>query len=209
MSLAHCADSVSSWTPSSAENAQIARSEGSLQTVLQVLEKHIQNGDVVESSSAALWALSIHKVLNDEQFEDITLLLIEAFDLHLRKETIVKNICLALSSLIRMSQLVAFRILVPDYDRNGLALIIQSYHIHYTDPEVVQDICMVFQAMAQYEDVVADLISQKLDVTLNNIKMKFASNEDIVTVVDSTLSKLQTADANPPNEGDNSTMVSI
>ncbi|GCC19103.1 hypothetical protein chiPu_0018214 [Chiloscyllium punctatum] len=191
------------------ENAQIARSENMLQTILQVLEKHIQNGDVVESASAALWVLSLQEPLNDEQLEDITLLLIEALDLHLRKEIIVKNICFALSSLIRLSELVAFRILVPEDHLDGLALIVQSYHIHFTDPEVVQDICMVFQEMVQYKDVVPELISQKLDVTLNAIKVKFASNEDIVTVLDSTLSKLQAAEAGAQNEDSRNTKDSI
>ncbi|XP_072345010.1 serine/threonine kinase-like domain-containing protein STKLD1 isoform X2 [Scyliorhinus torazame] len=191
------------------ENAQIAKSEGSLRFVLQVLEKHIQNGDVVESASAALWALSLHESLNDEQLEDITLLLIEAFELHLRKETIVKNICFALASLIRMSELVAFRILVPENNRDGLALIIQSYHKHFTDPEVVQDICMVFLELVQYEDVLPELLSQKLDVTLNSIKIKFASNEDILILVDSTLSKLQTIGSSPQDEDVDSNVVSI
>ncbi|XP_078083665.1 serine/threonine kinase-like domain-containing protein STKLD1 [Mustelus asterias] len=191
------------------ENAQIAKLEDSLQVVLQVLEKHIQNGDVVNAASAAVWALSVHEYLNDEQLEDITLLLIEAFELHLRKETIVKNICFALTSLIRMSELVAFRILVPEYDRDGLALIIESYHKHFTDPEVVQDICMVFLEMVQYEDVLPELISQKLDVTLNAIKIKFASNEDIVTLVDATLSKLQAADSNPQDEEVENTSASV
>ncbi|XP_038638281.1 serine/threonine kinase-like domain-containing protein STKLD1 isoform X2 [Scyliorhinus canicula] len=191
------------------ENAQIAKSEGSLHFVLQVLEKHIQNGDVVESASAAVWALSLHESLNDEQLEDITLLLIEAFELHLRKETIVKNICFALASLIRMSELVAFRILVPENDRDGLALIIQSYHKHFTDPEVVQDICMVCLELVQYEDVLPELLSQKLDVTLNSIKIKFASNEDILILVDSTLSKLQRIGSSPEDTDVNSSVVSI
>ncbi|XP_043575684.1 serine/threonine kinase-like domain-containing protein STKLD1 [Chiloscyllium plagiosum] len=191
------------------ENAQIARTENMLQTILQVLEKHIQNGDVVESASAALWVLSLQEPLNDEQLEDITLLLIEALDLHLRKEIIVKNICFALSSLIRLSELVAFRILVPEDHLDGLALIVQSYHIHFTDPEVVHDICMVFQEMVQYKDVVPELISQKLDVTLNAIKVKFASNEDIVTVLDSTLSKLQAAETGAQNEDSRNTKDSV
>ncbi|XP_078406356.1 serine/threonine kinase-like domain-containing protein STKLD1 [Cetorhinus maximus] len=191
------------------ENAQIAKSEGALRTVLQILGKHIQNGDVVELASAALWTLSLQEPLNDKQLEAITLLLIEAFELHLRKETIVKNICFALSSLIRMSELVAFRILVPENDRDGLALIVQSYHEHFTDPEVVEDICIVFLEMVQYKDVVLELISQKLDVTLNAIKIKFASNEDIITVVDSTLSKLQTTASRPQNKEDSSTRATI
>ncbi|XP_048469561.1 serine/threonine kinase-like domain-containing protein STKLD1 [Rhincodon typus] len=191
------------------ENAQIARSEHLLRTILQVLEKHIQNGDVVESASAVLWVLSLQEPLNDGQLEEITLLLIEAFDLHLRKETVVKNICFALSSLIRLSELVAFRILVPEGGRDGFALLIQSYHSHFTDPEVVQDICMVFQEMVQYKDVVPELISQKLDVTLNAIKVKFASNENIVTVLDSTLSKLQAAEAGAQNEDNRNTRDSI
>ncbi|XP_069787478.1 serine/threonine kinase-like domain-containing protein STKLD1 isoform X2 [Narcine bancroftii] len=182
-------------------NARTAQLEGALETVWQVLENHLQNGDVVKSACSALWALSLEETLSDAQFEDITLLLIQAFDLHIRKENSVKNICLTLSSLIRMSELVAFRILVPDMQHDGLKVIKESYYIHQTDAKVVQTICMVFLDMVQYEDVLPDLISQKVDKLLNEIKIKFASNEDIVTVVNSTLLKLQTIDGKSENEG--------
>ncbi|XP_059850203.1 serine/threonine kinase-like domain-containing protein STKLD1 isoform X2 [Hypanus sabinus] len=176
------------------KNARTAKLEGALRTVWQVLKNHLQNGDVVESACSALWALSLEETLSDEEFEDITLLLIQAYILHLRKENSVKNICLALSSLIRISELVAFRILVPDEQRDGLSVIMESYHIHQTNAEVVQTICLVFLDMVQYEDVLPDLISQKVDKLLNEIKIKFASNEDIVIIVNSTLLRLQMVD---------------
>uniref|UniRef100_UPI00398F1070 A disintegrin and metalloproteinase with thrombospondin motifs 13 n=1 Tax=Pristiophorus japonicus TaxID=55135 RepID=UPI00398F1070 len=88
---------------SSKQNAWIAVAEGSLETVQEILERHVQNGDVVEASCSALWVLCLEQTLNDEQLEQMTLLLIDAFELHLRKENIVRNICLALSCLVRMS----------------------------------------------------------------------------------------------------------
>ncbi|XP_062929210.1 serine/threonine kinase-like domain-containing protein STKLD1 [Mobula hypostoma] len=181
------------------KNARTAKLEGALGTVWKVLKNHLQNGDVVESACSALWALSLEETLSDEQFEGITLLLIQAYILHLRKENSVKNICLALSSLIRMSELVAFRILVPNMQHDGLSVIMESYHIHQTDAEVVQTICLVFLDMVQYEDVLPDLISRKVDKLLNEIKIKFASNEDIVIIVNSTLLKLQTVDGESEN----------
>ncbi|XP_078282022.1 serine/threonine kinase-like domain-containing protein STKLD1 [Rhinoraja longicauda] len=185
-------------------NARTAHVEGALETIWQVLEIHLQNGDVVEMACLALWSLSLEEMLSDAQFEDITLLLIGAFELHKRKENNVRNICLCLSSLIRLSELVAFRILVPDKQFDGLKMIMKSYYYHQNDSEAVQTICMVFQDMTQYEDVLPCLLSENVDKLLSEIQIKFASNEDIITIVNPTLLKFQKFDRKSENEGGNS-----
>eukprot|EP00062_Callorhinchus_milii_P017245 gi/632969455/ref/XP_007901098.1/ PREDICTED: probable inactive protein kinase-like protein SgK071 [Callorhinchus milii] len=172
-------------------NAKIAQREGALDKVCYVLEWHLHNGMVVEAACSALWALALEERLTDSKSEKLTLLLLEGLHIHLRKNLVVKVTYLLLACLIHKSELVAFRILVPEEEKDGLSSIISSYYVHQEDPEIVENICTLFFELVQYKDVKIELLSQNIMQLLNEIKVKYASNEEICSIIESTLLRLQ------------------
>ncbi|KAM6316373.1 serine/threonine kinase-like domain-containing protein STKLD1 [Podargus strigoides] len=155
-----------------------------------VLREHLQNGRVAESACSALWALSLQGCLTENEYESTTALLLDALRMNPERPVLVKNACLALASLLRLSEISALR-LITDSEGSGINLIKDAYHLHFDDLEVVKNICMLTNEMVQYDDVVLDMLSQKMEELLSEIKSRFPSRKEIMTLVDATLLKLQ------------------
>ncbi|XP_027665298.2 serine/threonine kinase-like domain-containing protein STKLD1 isoform X2 [Falco rusticolus] len=155
-----------------------------------VLQEHLQNGTVTESACSALWALSLQGCLTENEYEPITALLLDALRKNPERPVLVKNACQALASLLRLSEISALRF-ITDSKGSGINLIEDAYHLHFDNPEVVETICMLINEMAQYDDVVLDMLSQKMEDLLSEIKIRFPSSMEIMTLVDATLLKLQ------------------
>ncbi|XP_025950226.1 serine/threonine kinase-like domain-containing protein STKLD1 isoform X1 [Dromaius novaehollandiae] len=155
-----------------------------------VLEEHLQNGTVAETACSALWALSLQGCLTENEYESTTALLLGALRMNLERPVLVKNACQALASLLRLSEISAFRF-VTDSKGSGIKLIKDAYHFHCDDPEVVENICTLINEMAQYDDIVLDMVSQKMKKLLSEIKSRFPSSMEIMILVDATLLKLQ------------------
>ncbi|XP_030363165.1 serine/threonine kinase-like domain-containing protein STKLD1 isoform X5 [Strigops habroptila] len=176
--------------------------------VFEVLQEHLQNGAVAESACSALWALSLQGCLTENEYEPTTALLLDALRMNPGRPVLVKNACLALASLLRLSETAALR-LTMDSKGSGINLIKDAYCLHFDDPEVVENICMLINEMVQYDDVVLDMLSQKMEELLFEIKCRFPSSmglcpsslaehetekpliREIMTLVDATLLKLQ------------------
>ncbi|KAM6238124.1 serine/threonine kinase-like domain-containing protein STKLD1 isoform 3-T3 [Spheniscus humboldti] len=155
-----------------------------------VLQEHLQNGTVTESACSALWALSLQGCLTENEYEPTTALLLDALRMNPERPVLVKNTCLALASLLRLSEISALRF-ITDSKGSGINLIKDAYNLHYDDPAVVESICVLINEMAQYDDVVLDMLSQKMEELLSEIKSWFPSSMEIMTLVDATLLKLQ------------------
>ncbi|XP_054704644.1 serine/threonine kinase-like domain-containing protein STKLD1 isoform X1 [Grus americana] len=155
-----------------------------------VLQEHLRNGAVTESACSALWALSLQGCLTENEYEPTTALLLDAFRMNPERPVLVKNACLALASLLRLSETAALRF-ITDSKGSGINLIKDAYHLHFDDPEVVESICVLTNEMVQYDDVVLDMVSQKMEELLFEIKNCFPSSMEIMTLVDATLLKLQ------------------
>ncbi|XP_026716359.1 serine/threonine kinase-like domain-containing protein STKLD1 isoform X4 [Athene cunicularia] len=155
-----------------------------------VLQEHLQNGTVTESACSALWALSLQGCLTENEYEPTTALLLDALRMNLGRPVLVKNACLALASLLRLSEISALRFIM-DSKGSGINLIKDAYHLHFDDPGVVENICLLLKEMVQYDDVVLDMLCQKMEDLLSEIKCCFPSNMEIMTLVDATLLKLQ------------------
>ncbi|XP_062496963.1 serine/threonine kinase-like domain-containing protein STKLD1 isoform X3 [Pezoporus occidentalis] len=158
--------------------------------VFEVLQEHIQNGAIAESACSALWALSLQGCLTENEYEPTTALLLDALRMNPGRPVLVKNACLALASLLRLSETAAFR-LVMDSKGSGINLIKDAYCLHFDDPEAVENICILINEMIQYEDIVLDMLSQKMEELLFEIKCQFPSSMEIITLVDATLLRLQ------------------
>ncbi|KGL99061.1 putative inactive protein kinase-like SgK071, partial [Charadrius vociferus] len=140
-----------------------------------VLQEHLQNGTVTESACSALWALSLQGCLTENDYEPTTALLMDALRMNPERPVLVKNACLALASLLRLSEISALRFIM-DSKGSGINLIRYAYHLHFDDPEVVKNICMLINEMVQYDDVVLDMLSQKMEELLLEIKNCFPSS---------------------------------
>ncbi|KFZ46957.1 putative inactive protein kinase-like SgK071, partial [Antrostomus carolinensis] len=137
-----------------------------------VLQEHLQNGTVAESACSALWALSLQGCLTENQCETATALLLDALRINPERPVLVNNACLALASLLRLSEIAALRF-ITDSKGSGINLIQYAYRLHFDDPEVVENICVLINEMVQYDDVVLDMLSQKMEELLSEIKIRF------------------------------------
>ncbi|XP_074701955.1 serine/threonine kinase-like domain-containing protein STKLD1 isoform X3 [Strix aluco] len=174
----------------SEKNVDRALLKSAVPVTSAVLQEHLQNGTVTESACSALWALSLQGCLTENEYEPTTALLLDALRMNLGRPVLVKNACLALASLLRLSEIAALRFIM-DSKGSGINLIKDAYHLHFDDPEVVKTICMLVNEMVQYDDVVLDMLCQKMEDLLSEIKCCFQSSMEIMTLVDATLLKLQ------------------
>ncbi|NXE46354.1 STKL1 protein, partial [Casuarius casuarius] len=159
----------------SENNVDQALLKSAVCAISAVLEEHLQNGMVAETACSALWALSLQGCLTENEYESTTALLLGALRMNLERPVLVKNACQALASLLRLSEIAAFRF-VTDSKGSGIKLIKDAYHFHCDDPEVVENICTLINEMAQYDDIVPDMVSQKMKELLSEIKSRFPSS---------------------------------
>ncbi|KFO82508.1 putative inactive protein kinase-like SgK071, partial [Cuculus canorus] len=140
-----------------------------------ILQEHLQNGTVTESACLALWALSLQGCLTEDDYEPTTALLLDALRMNPERPALVKNACLALASLLRLSEISALRF-ITDSKGSGINLINDAYHLHLDDLEVVESICLLINEMVQYDEVVMDMLSQKMEELLSEIKSHVPSS---------------------------------
>ncbi|NWH62724.1 STKL1 protein, partial [Geococcyx californianus] len=156
-------------------NADQALLRSAVPVTSAVLQEHLQNTTVTESACSALWALSLQGCLTEDDYEPTTALLLDALRMNPERPMLTKNACLALASLLRHSEISALRLIT--YSKgSGVNLIKDVYHLHFDNPEVVESICMLINEMVQYDDVVLDMLSQKMEELLPEIKSSFPSS---------------------------------
>ncbi|NXU34288.1 STKL1 protein, partial [Drymodes brunneopygia] len=156
----------------SEDNADQAVLESAVPVTSAVLQKHLQNGVVSESACSALWALALQGCLTDSDYEPTVALVLDAVRMNPERAVLVKNGCLALASLVRLSETAALAILL-DSDGTGVELIKDEYHLHLDEPGVAEALCLLMNEMVQYEEVMLDLRSQKMEKLLSEIKLQF------------------------------------
>ncbi|NXU47101.1 STKL1 protein, partial [Turnix velox] len=125
-----------------------------------VLQEHLHNGTVTESACSALWALSLQGCISENDYEPTTGLLVDALRMNPKRPILVKNACLALASLLRLSEIPALRFIMDSKD-SGMNLIKYLYHLHFDDAEVVESICMLIKEMVQYGEMMVVMALKK------------------------------------------------
>ncbi|NXW35808.1 STKL1 protein, partial [Phaetusa simplex] len=164
------------WSLAASENnVDQAVMKSAVPVTSAVLQEHLQNGTVTESACSALWALSLQGCFSENDYEPTTALLLDALRMNPERPVLVKNACLALASLLRLSEIPALRF-ITDSKGSGINLIKYAYHLHFDDPDVVENICMLINEIVQYDDVVLDMLSQKMEELLSEIKSSFPSS---------------------------------
>ncbi|XP_030063576.1 serine/threonine kinase-like domain-containing protein STKLD1 isoform X3 [Microcaecilia unicolor] len=175
-------------------NDKAAESLGKAGVVLEVLKvlRHFSaDRSLCLSCLGVLWGVSVNGCIDEEQCEAVTLILLESLGRHPGRPVLVNNASLALAGLLRTSEMAALRIIVPVTGISGITVIKGSYQLHCDNPEVVENILLLFLEMVQHAPTVPELLCYHVDQLLNEIKMKNASTEDIVVLVNATLLKLQ------------------
>ncbi|XP_038601404.1 serine/threonine kinase-like domain-containing protein STKLD1 [Tachyglossus aculeatus] len=161
------------------------------EVITRVLTSHLQDGEVVESACSALWVLTLQGCLGDKEFEPVTLLLLQSLQLHHERTLLVKNVFLGLGCLVRLSELAALRVILTDDLSDGISLIKSTYEFYKDDPEVVETISLLLAEMAQYEEIVPEMESHKLDDLLREMKARFVSSEELIAHVTRALEGLE------------------
>ncbi|XP_005055679.1 PREDICTED: serine/threonine kinase-like domain-containing protein STKLD1 [Ficedula albicollis] len=174
----------------SENNADQAVLESAVPVTSAVLQNHLQNGVVAESACSALWALALQGCLSDSDYEPTAALLLDALRMNPERAVLVKNGCLALASLVRLSETAALAILL-DSKGSGIELIKDEYHLHFDEPGVAEALCLLMNEMVQYDEVMLDMRSQKIEKLLSEIKLQFPFSTEIQTLVAATLLKVR------------------
>ncbi|NXH59065.1 STKL1 protein, partial [Rhabdornis inornatus] len=156
----------------SENNADQAVLESAVPVTSAVLQNHLQNGVVAEFACSALWALALQGCLTDSDYEPTAALLLDALRMNPERAVLVKNGCLALASLVRLSETAALAILL-DSKGSGVELIKDEYHLHFDEPGVAGALCLLMNEMVQYDEVMLDMRSQKMEKLLSEIKLQF------------------------------------
>ncbi|NXD25873.1 STKL1 protein, partial [Spelaeornis formosus] len=156
----------------SGNNADQAVLENAFPVTSAVLHKHLQNGVVAESACSALWALALQGCLMDSDYEPTAALLLDALRMNPERAVLVQNGCLALASLVRLSETAALAILL-DSKGSGIELIKDEYHLHFDEPGVAEALCLLMNEMVQYDEVMLDMRSQRMEKLLSEIKLWF------------------------------------
>ncbi|NWV61374.1 STKL1 protein, partial [Malurus elegans] len=156
----------------SENNADQAVLESAVPVIRAVLQEHLQNGVVAESACSALWALSLQGSVTDSECEPTTATLLDALRVNPERAVLVKNGCLALASLVRLSETAALTILL-DPKGSGIELIKDEYYLHLDDPGVAEALCLLMNEMVQYDEILLDMRSQKVEKLLCKMKLQF------------------------------------
>ncbi|XP_063031076.1 serine/threonine kinase-like domain-containing protein STKLD1 [Melospiza melodia melodia] len=174
----------------SEDNTDQAELASAVPVTSAVLQEHLQNGVIAESACSALWALALQGCLADSDYEPTAALVLDALRMNPERKRLVENGCLALATLVRLSETAALAILL-DSKGSGTELIKQEYHLHSHEPGVAEALCLLMNEMVQYDEVMLNMRSQKMEKLLSEIKFQFPFSTEILTLVDATLSKLR------------------
>ncbi|XP_072016203.1 serine/threonine kinase-like domain-containing protein STKLD1 [Amphiura filiformis] len=187
---ANCCAALSCLTISD-KNLDIIREEKGVVDLINAMKTHDEKASVVDSACTALWGLS----LDDENAETMSEyscaeLLLSCIKMHAKNADVMKNACMALASLVSESEESAFAALSNGGGEIGIKVVTDAYKNHKDNPDVVENVCSFFMEMCEYDDILNDVKSSDVAIVMKEVKVKFASNTDIMDPVQQVEAKI-------------------
>nr|XP_045228729.1 serine/threonine kinase-like domain-containing protein STKLD1 isoform X2 [Macaca fascicularis] len=144
--------------------------------ISQVLATYPADGEMAEASCGVFWLLSLLGCIKEQQFEQVVALLLQSIRLCQNRVLLVNNAYRGLASLVEVSELAAFKVVVQEEGGSGLSLIKETYQLHKDDPEVVENMGMLLVHLASYEEILPELVSSSMKALVQEIKERFTSS---------------------------------
>uniref|UniRef100_A0A8C9I781 Serine/threonine kinase-like domain-containing protein STKLD1 n=2 Tax=Piliocolobus tephrosceles TaxID=591936 RepID=A0A8C9I781_9PRIM len=144
--------------------------------ISQVLATYPADGEMAEASCGVFWLLSLLGCIKERQFEQVVALLLQSIRLCQNRVLLVNNAYRGLASLVKVSELAAFKMVVQEKGGSGLSLIKETYQLHKDDPEVVENVGMLLVHLASYEEILPELVSSSMKALVQEIKERFTSS---------------------------------
>ncbi|XP_018888687.4 serine/threonine kinase-like domain-containing protein STKLD1 isoform X2 [Gorilla gorilla gorilla] len=170
--------------------------------ISQVLATYPADGEMAEASCGVFWLLSLLGCIKEQQFEQVVALLLQSIRLCQDRALLVNNAYRGLASLVRVSELAAFKVVVQEEGGSGLSLIKETYQLHRDDPEVVENMGMLLVHLASYEEILPELVSSSMKALLQEIKERFTSSLELVSYAEKVLLRLEAATSPSPPDGE-------
>ncbi|ELV12659.1 Protein kinase-like protein SgK071 [Tupaia chinensis] len=168
--------------------------------VIQVLATYPTDMEVAEAGCAVFWLLSLLGCIHESQFEQVVALLLRSIRLCQDRVLLVSNAYRGLASLTKVSELAAFRVVLPEEGSSGLALIKETCAQYQDDPEVVEHVCMLLVHLSSYEEILPELLSQGIRSLVQDIRGRFTSSVELVSYAEKVLLRLEAATPPSPQE---------
>ncbi|XP_034349220.1 serine/threonine kinase-like domain-containing protein STKLD1 [Arvicanthis niloticus] len=169
-------------------------------TVTWVLATHPEDVEVAEAGCAVLWLLSLLGCIKESQFEEVVVLLLNSIQLCPGRVLLVNNAFRGLASLAKVSELVAFRIVVLEEGSSGLHLIQDIYQLYKDDPEVVENLCMLLAHLTSYKEILPEMESGGIKDLVRVIRGRFTSSLELISYADEILQVLEATVYPSPQE---------
>ncbi|XP_015361250.1 serine/threonine kinase-like domain-containing protein STKLD1 isoform X3 [Marmota marmota marmota] len=170
--------------------------------VIQVLDTHPTDAEIAEAGCAVFWLLSLlgeelrplrvsgegspgHRAtrslssagcMSEWQFEKVVELLLQSIRLSQERVLLVNNAYRGLASLAKVSELAAFRVVMPQDGGSGLTLLQETYQLYKDDPEVVENLCMLLAHLSSYKEILPELESSGIRALVREIQGRFTSS---------------------------------
>ncbi|XP_007952516.1 serine/threonine kinase-like domain-containing protein STKLD1 [Orycteropus afer afer] len=159
--------------------------------VAHVMTTYSTDGEMAEAGCAVLWLLSLLGCIQEHQLEQMTGLFLQSIQLCQDRVLLVNNAYRGLASLVKMSELAAFQVVMPSESGSGLRFLHETYQLYKDDPQVVESLCMLLFHLASYKDILPELVSNDITSLVQEIKGRFTSSLELVSYAEQVFLRLQ------------------
>jgi len=172
-------------------NAKIVSAERGLQDITTAMDNHNEVADLIEAACSAIWSLS----MDDENIDMMSNVggvaaLMQALTVHKKEAKVVKNAYMALASIVEADESFAYEVLGGQGNKPGSTILINAFKCHKDNEEVVENFACCVAELAEYDDLRVELVNKKVNELLTDIKLKYASNGEVITQINDALLSL-------------------
>uniref|UniRef100_A0A8C3W671 Serine/threonine kinase like domain containing 1 n=1 Tax=Catagonus wagneri TaxID=51154 RepID=A0A8C3W671_9CETA len=168
--------------------------------IAEVLATYPTDAEMAEAGCGVLWLLSLLGCVKEQQLEEVVVLFLQSVRLCQDRAPLVTSAYRGLASLVKVSELAALRVVMPERSGNGLALIRETCQLYEDDPEVVESVCLLLARLASYEEILPELAASGIQPLVEEIHGRFPSSLELVSYAESVLQRLAAA-SQPHREG--------